>query len=281
MRYPLLDGVSYRPKGGGHFAQAARFLVALGWLVASGCGGAEPTGETTTAPAIPSAVGSEKPTVMTTMMDHFAQLTMARDALIAGRIDDAGVALAILSNHEPAVDQPAGWGPHAILLRESAGAGADKRELVPVATALAITATACGACHAASNGGPTFEAPPLPPKTHGPRARMRRHVWAAERLWEALVTPSDDAWRAGLEVLNRPPLPVHQLPQDRPIPEEVLVMAERIGTLGDRGGQLSRPVDRAGLYAELLGTCARCHRALSTGPASADDGPAKPLPIWW
>jgi hypothetical protein len=85
---------------------------------------------------------------------------------------------------------------------------------------------------------------------------MARHLWATDRLWEGVVGSSDDAWRAGLDVLAVTPLPAAQLGDER------AMIAHRLRRLAEDarktrgGGQL---VERARDYGEILVTCAACH----------------------
>ena len=87
--------------------------------------------------------------------------------------------------------------------------------------------------------------------------RMKRHAWATERLWEGLIVPSSVAWNAGANALV-----------DSPFPDDVLgrgVAARTAATdfkiLADQAPFKKTVEERAALYAELLVTCATCHRA--------------------
>src|SRR5262245_53079650 len=81
------------------------------------------------------------------------------------------------------------------------GADAESNGGMAIALALANTAAVCGQCHAAAGSGPSF------PEADDADAelglsdtlgdRMERHAWAANRMWEGLIAPSDSAWRAG------------------------------------------------------------------------------------
>ena len=80
---------------------------------------------------------------------------------------------------------------------------------------------------------------------------MTRHRWAADRLWEAVVGDSDDAWRQGLDVLAATPL---QLDAARaPIAREL----QRMATTALKTQHPS--ANRAGVYGEILVLCASCH----------------------
>jgi mono/diheme cytochrome c family protein len=118
-------------------------------------------------------------------------------------------------------------------------------------------AAECASCHVASGVVPEFASPPpTPPDKPTIEARMTRHLWASERLWEGIVGMADDSWRAGLDVLAATPLPASQLGQDR------AVFARKLQRLAEtaRTPTTNGP-DRATAYAEMLSTCAACHTA--------------------
>jgi mono/diheme cytochrome c family protein len=123
-------------------------------------------------------------------------------------------------------------------------------------------AAACAQCHAASLGRPIFEAaPPAPVDDHALRARMARHVWATDRLWEGIIGPADDRWTQGLQVLADTPLTFSPR-SDAPLLATQLQRQAR--------AQLATPaigVDaRAAAYGELLVTCGACHASTQTAP---------------
>jgi hypothetical protein len=83
-------------------------------------------------------------------------------------------------------------------------------------------------------------------------ARMTRHRWAADRLWEAIVGDSDDAWREGLDVLAATPL---DFGVDRaPFARELQRIANNA-----RRSKAPAASTRAATYGELLVTCAGGH----------------------
>ena len=100
----------------------------------------------------------------------------------------------------------------------------------------------------------------------GAHASMRRHQWAMDRLWDALVVPSDDAWNAGALALAEAPLVPEQLtPSKSPAPR-VAELAQTVHDLGLKAASADRGDARAEVYGELLATCAECHKWLGGGP---------------
>jgi hypothetical protein len=113
-------------------------------------------------------------------------------------------------------------------------------------------AAACADCHRDNNGSAMFEKPPAaPPDRPTVDARMARHRWAADRLWEAVVGDADDAWQEGLDVLAAAPLEMDA---------ERAPFARELQRLANTARRTRRPVvNRAGTYGEILVTCAGCH----------------------
>jgi len=82
---------------------------------------------------------------------------------------------------------------HARRLHESAGGHPDHPDPDP-------DPEPCGACHKAA-GGPRANVEAAPASGGSVEARLRRHVWATERLWEGIVVPSDASWKLGADGL--------------------------------------------------------------------------------
>jgi hypothetical protein len=95
------------------------------------------------------------------------------------------------------------------------------------------------------------KSPAVPPDRPTLDARMARHRWAADRLWEAVVGDDDDAWQEGLDVLAAPPLALDA---------ERVPFSRQLQRLAKSGRLTKRPItNRAATYAEILVTCAGCH----------------------
>ncbi len=117
--------------------------------------------------------------------------------------------------------------------------------------------TACASCHQshalATQTLPTRPPPDLPTVD----AQMARHQWAAERLWDGIVRPSDADFKAGLYVLANTNL--LSLATDRP------ALARRLRD--QAAAAYKRPprelAARAKTYGDVLLTCWSCHEARS------------------
>lgn len=179
--------------------------------------------------------------------------------LIKGKLDEArDLARAIAEGLlEPELGP---WGARAALVVERAQAVADAPGVDEACRREARLAEACAGCHIDTVAQPEFGSPPAaPPDLDSVAARMARHRWAADRLWEGLIGADDASWRAGLAVLAQPPLRWPAL-GDRH------ALARSLQQLADQGRQRQTTdnlADRARLYGEMLVRCAACHTASS------------------
>jgi len=243
-------------------------LVAMAFVAAPGNHGrAEPPapgapypapaglGRSSRAPPQPDPI--DRDTMMRLHMHASFDLIRAIERLlIRGKLEDAKRFAATMS--EPA-DAPAHgpWASQVILVRDRAAAVARATTVAQACQLEARLAAACGGCHVETAAAPKFRAyPPAPSDRPAIAARMARHRWAADRLWEGIVGGGDEPWRAGLEVLAAAPLD----------------WGERTATRAQLARQLQHdaaqarervPGDsfdaRASAYGAMLATCAACH----------------------
>lgn len=192
------------------------------------------------------------------MRRHFDDLRDVERLLIAGKLDEAKTRAFLLT--KPAPD--AGlvpWQRDSSALTAAGNALVEAPGLDEACRREARVAEACAWCHLHTQKLPVFAKPPEAPKDDGsPTARMARHQWAVDWMWEGLVAPTDGSWRTGMEVLAATPLPYSPV-TDAPL------LANRLQALA-RGALGHDPTetldDRARTYGELLVTCAACHRTL-------------------
>jgi hypothetical protein len=97
---------------------------------------------------------------------------------------------------------------------------------------------------------------------------MQRHQWAADRLWEGLIGPSDAAWNRGTDMLMDAPLRPTEVANATALNGNLSKIVRRIHALGGIGTETRTPDARSELYAEILGLCASCHTLLGGGPAN-------------
>ena len=123
-------------------------------------------------------------------------------------------------------------------------------------------AGACGDCHRAAGGGPHFVIGTDMPDGRGLTQRMIRHFWAADRMWEGLVGPSEEAWAAGASALDAEWILPEDLERGAGSVDAAEAYARRIRELAGDARSATGQEERASVYGALLGTCNGCHQAV-------------------
>ncbi|MDJ0655415.1 MAG: hypothetical protein QNJ40_14730 [Xanthomonadales bacterium] len=184
------------------------------------------------------------------MHERFAYAAMMRTAVIHGYPDRAKRHAGQLSELLDGTESQS----LADIAGEAARA-ADDREL---AVQVARVGEACGACHASNRVQPFFASrQPQEPTGESLAARMGRHIWAADRMWEGLVSHSLASWQAGAKLLARDPFLMSSSSK---------VPAERVQEVSDLATEAAAPGSwnkRAEVYGRFLATCVGCHEAYS------------------
>ena len=192
------------------------------------------------------------------MHENFGLLHAIERLLIRGKLDDAR---RLAESIGAAGDGPSHgpWAAHAVAVRERATELARAPSIDVACRRAGAVAAACAGCHAELDAMPELRPPSAtPPDRPTIEARMLRHRWASDRLWEGLVTNGDDAWRSGLDILAAAPLdwaaiaPASRAGLARQLQQQA-ARARRQAPDGIR--------ERAAAYGEMLATCAGCHTA--------------------
>jgi cytochrome c553 len=199
------------------------------------------------------------------MQRHLIQIEAARQALIKGDIAASRDALAWLGQHEPpAADLPEGWGPHVVSMQASAARGASAATLADVGDAIGAAAVSCGSCHEANKVALHFPDAPMPAGDAGSAEHMRRHAWAADRMWEGLLQPSPMRWAIGARALHEGPL--DELAKGQPASEALAAFSKRVHDVGIDALPEVDAAKRGALYGDFLAQCAACHQQTGEGP---------------
>jgi mono/diheme cytochrome c family protein len=201
-------------------------------------------------------------TVAAHMQEHFTQVSTIQDAVIRGDLEAVAEPAEWLARHRPVDSLPAGWEPYVADMSLAAQRALEASTIEDAAAAAAAMGLACGACHQATETGPKFTLGAEVNTARGVGAHMQRHRWAADRMWEGLVGPSDTSWAWGAASMREAAL----RPQGQP--EQIEDLAKQVHQLGAQAEEAIEPEARATVYGELLGTCADCHTALGRGPAA-------------
>ena len=91
---------------------------------------------------------------------------------------------------------------------------------------------------------------------------MIGHMWAADRMWKGLVTPSAVSWSHGVAALAGDPLHGTSLVSGADDSEELAALAAKVHDLAAQGRVISEMDARAEIYGRFLATCAECHLML-------------------
>jgi hypothetical protein len=186
------------------------------------------------------------------MHENFGLIRQIERLLVHGKLDAARELARAMAE---APDEP-GLAPFAVQatrVRERAAAMAAAKSTDAALRAEARVAEACASCHVDAGVRADVASPATPPLDRPTiEARMARHLWASQRLWEAMLGDDDAAWRDGLDVLAATPLPAVATGERAPLAKQL----QRQAVDSRRHLELA---DRATAYGELLVTCAGCH----------------------
>jgi len=229
-------------------AQSAIWTVALAIAVAApSCGG----NADSRPPAAPTAA------VATRMHENFEIIDKMRMAVVRGELEEAKTRATELADGLLDNSYPPEWAPHLESVREAVAGTRRAVDLTTAAAGAARAGHACGKCHAAL-GAEGLEGPRqhLQPSPLPLADFMNRHSWAAERLWEGLIGPSDAAWRLGAKTLaETTPLDTADLTP------EMQALAYSLRDFTEQFSKVTSADERTTLYGQFLSTCAVCHRA--------------------
>lgn len=203
------------------------------------------------------------------MHEHLTRITTIKAHIIMGDLDGVRPPAAWLAEHEAVSGLPANFERYVELMREFARQVVEAPDLDSAAVSVSRMARACGNCHLVNGVGLEFGYDQRPADSADTIAHMQRHQWAADRLWEGLIGPSDSAWSRGSSMLVDAPLhpdDVMDETTDGVEPTALDEIAHQVHRLGGQGTSARTPDARSELYGEILGLCADCHTRLDRGP---------------
>jgi len=218
------------------------------------------------------------------MQEHGALSVVARNALIRGDLPVAQQSMRKLAFFMEHVPFPQKGKEYARITRDLATEVREAEDLEEASMAFARLSNACGQCHHALDRGPPMKLDPTP-GGEDLKMHMRRHYWAVERMWEALLSDSTSAFQAAAGMLAESPLhgpndpaterppgttrlayEVHDLAfaaavegkarEDEYVPKPGEPVEGRPTTLG-----------QAEIFGRLLSACSQCHSLLDVTPA--------------
>lgn len=198
------------------------------------------------------------------MRAHFGAVADVERAITRGLLDRAREDARYIVEH----DEPSGaaGAPFVAEMKRAAQAVIDAKDLPTAGASAAVLGRACSRCHEATTAVIAFAWEPQPEPDGTLRVQMQRHQWAAARLWEGLVGPSDEMWTQGSEALAAAELDA--LAAARGVARgDVQALAGHVRELATRAKTLRSGDERAALYGDLLSTCAGCHQLVRPAPA--------------
>ena len=217
------------------------------------------------------------------MKEHAALSVVSRNALIRG---DLAVAqqgmrkLAFFMEHVPFPEQGK---EYARITRELATQVREAGDLEEACMAFARLSYACGQCHHALDRGPPIKLEPAP-EGEDLKMHMRRHYWAVERMWEALLSDSPAAFQAAAGMLAESPLHGSKAPDSEShsgttrLGYEVhdLAFAAAVEGKAHEDEYVPKPGEpvegkpttrgQAEIFGRLLSACSQCHTLVDVQP---------------
>lgn len=199
------------------------------------------------------------------MQEHFQRVVRIQEAIVQADLDATRGPATWIAEHQRADDLPAQSVTLVSAMRARARDVAAAPDLAAAADATARMGRTCGACHAAFDGGPNVTVGDPPPVQEGITGRMRLHVWGADRLWEALIGPSEEAWGAGVGALQEAAMVPADLSTAGEPSAMVSALAREVRALTGEAARTGDWDDRTEIYGQLLAACGRCHELVGRG----------------
>ncbi len=197
------------------------------------------------------------------MFDHFQNVADIEAALIRGDLEGARIPARYLADHSEVAGLPQSGAPWLAAMRAEARTVAGAQDLPTAGGAAARMAKTCGDCHHASGEGPRMIIGSMPREGgSSTTTEMLLHQWAADRMRDGLIGPSDSAWAAGARALANDPIYQAEVGIRTGRFQEMEEMARRTVELGRRAASLRDGYERADAYGEFVASCAVCHRAI-------------------
>lgn len=201
---------------------------------------------------------------MQEVRDHmhvrFAAARRVELAIAFGDLERARAEARTIANLEEP-DVRAEWRPYLDNVRAAARQVVAAPDPAVAARMSALLGQRCAQCHVASQAKIAFPAEPAPPEGPKLATQMALHQWGAARMWEGLIGPSPARWTEGARALARARVAIvaeGDLPPELAVSDDV----QRMHLHATRALAAKTLDDRAGIYGDLLETCAGCHRTI-------------------
>ncbi|MFW6049764.1 MAG: hypothetical protein ACODAU_01245 [Myxococcota bacterium] len=196
------------------------------------------------------------------MHDRYGQVEAVRDAVVAGRLEEAKRQARGLDRPVRMEELPEAAGALRDAVPKHAAEIRDAAHVQGAARALAQTLFACGDCHARADTTWAWEVPELPPE-EDLEHHMQRHAWGIARMWEGLMVGDAEHFDLGARTFAEA-----SLVGDEPIAAEqehpvgLGALANRLHRRAREAVDSQDMATRAAIFGDLLGDCASCHRRI-------------------
>jgi len=210
--------------------------------------------------------GGDAKAIHQRMQENFIRADELQKAVIAGDLDEAREKARWIATHSAVQGLPNGWLAHITAMRRAARSVVDARDLEAAARGTAFVAGACGSCHLVQLGGADLGAEPLPQRAaSATELKMKRHQWAADRMWDAVVSGRSAMWEDAVETLESTRLRPSDLDERGP-PERLAELVGRLDGVVERAKRANAPDARVRVLGAFLATCSSCHQMVEGGP---------------
>ena len=213
------------------------------------------------------------------MSAHDAEAEAMRTALVRGDVRGVNEAATKLRERLPLDALPPDARYDELPLRDAVARAVSSPDLHAAASAAADVAAACGGCH--EKRGVRFPQPVAArpdPSLKGVHAAMARHHWAANRMWDGLLLPSQAAFVEAAEVMGPGDLAPAGSTVGSALPSLTVELEVRVHDLVALAARTEDPAARARATAGLLETCGVCHGAMGDGPTPTGSVTETPPP---
>jgi hypothetical protein len=249
----------------GPMTMTSGLLGALSWAA---CGAAPANVRPWDATEGSSSGEARESIVQAHMRGHEKLAEAMRDALIRGDLEEARGEGRLITQLRLEGPDGALWRQRLDAMKLAAAQVGAAVDLRAASSAAGLVAKTCGECHTVF-GRPGILVGQEDPQGSGLAADMRYHQRAAERLWEGLSVPSDEAWNSGALALSQAALVPESLIPGKTPALRLGGLAQTVHGLGSQASTVESVDGRAALYGQVLATCAECHRWLGGGPSAA------------
>ncbi len=188
------------------------------------------------------------------MAQHFSDAGAIKNAILVGEFRTVNELSAAFVQRHRDDETPASWAADQTRLLDAATHTADAPNLDATLRAVAHFASACGGCHRAQQATVTVgQIQDLDPTA----GTMLQYRAAVESMWRGLIGPSDPHWQAGVDAYGAVVTCTdHADPSADPHAGEA---CNSILAAAASASAAQTDDARATAFADVIGSCARCH----------------------